>query len=177
MHTSHSTATAPAASVLHRARASDLSFELLGSGARADVLAHFNTLSADDRALRFSAVTSEAALETYAARIDFSRDLVVAARDAAGAIVGIAQVMPFSSDRGSAAEVAFSVDPAARGQGLGRRLMAAAIEHAGARGVGRLVAQVCPQNAPMLAIFRAAGMRLAREDGEIVGTLAIGTAD
>lgn len=176
MHTPHSTTAAPAAPTAHRADAAGLSFELLGADARAAVLAHFGRLSAEDRALRFSAVISEAALESYTARIDFTRDLVVAARDAAGAILGIAQVMPFPSDSGSAAEVAFSVNPAARGQGLGRRLMAAAVAHAGARGIGRLVAQVCPQNAPMLAIFRAAGMRLAREDGEIVGTLAISTA-
>lgn len=176
MHTPTISTGALAAHPGYRLAGSDFSFELLDADARAEVLAHLHRLSADDRALRFSSVTSDAALDAYAARIDFARDLVVAARDAAGAIIGLAQVMPLASDRGSPAEVAFSVNPAARGRGLGRRLMAAAIEHAGAHGINRLVAQVCPRNAPMLAIFRAAGMALAREDGEMVGTLAITAA-
>ena len=38
------------------------------------------------------------------------------------------------------------------------------------------IAQVCPQNTPMLAILRGAGMSIKREDCEMVGTLTITAA-
>jgi RimJ/RimL family protein N-acetyltransferase len=148
-------------------------FERLTCHARADVLMHFSSLSPGDLALRFSATMTAASLERYAAALDFGRDVIVAARDGSGAVVGIAQLMPFASDQGKAAEIAFSVTPAARGCGLGKRLMEEAIGCAHAHGVTRLVAQICPENAPMLAVLRGAGMSLTREDGEIVGTLIV----
>ena len=151
----------------------DLRFERLDPRARAQVLAHFRNLSPADLGLRFSATVTAASLERYVAALDFARDVIVGARDASGALAGIVQLMPLASDQGQAAEIALSVLPAARGSGLGKRLIAHAIDNARARGVTRLVAQICPENAPMLAIFRAAGMSLKREDGEIVGTLIV----
>lgn len=147
--------------------------ERLGPQARAEVMAHFSSLSPADLALRFSACVTAYSLERYVAALDFTRNIIVAARSGAGVVIGIVQLLPFASDQGQAAEIAFSVAPPARGCGLGSRLMQEAIGYAQQHGVTRLVAQVCADNAPMLAVLRGAGMSVAREDGEIVGTLVI----
>lgn len=156
--------------------ATDIRFEALGVPARAEILAHFRQLSAADLALRFSATMSDIALERYVDSLDFIHDTIIAARSRNGEVTGIAQLIPVGSDRGGAAEVAFSLVPAARGKGLGSRLMREAVAAAQRRGITHLFAQVCPRNAPMLAILRHAGMTLAREDCEMVGSLALANA-
>jgi len=158
------------------ANAADFTFEPLGAQARGEILAHLRQLSGADLALRFSATMTEAALARYTDSLDFNRDSFVAARASNGELTGIAQVMPIGSDRGAAAEVAFSLAPAARGKGWGSRLMREAITVARTRGITRLIAQVCPQNTPMLAILRGAGMSITREDCEMVGTMTITAA-
>ena len=61
------------------------------------------------------------------------------------------------------AEVAFVVEDAHQGRGLGPLLL----EHLGAaareRGIGRFTADVLPTNRPMLGVFRTAGYAVARE--------------
>jgi RimJ/RimL family protein N-acetyltransferase len=51
--------------------------------------------------------------------------------------------------------------------------MKAAVAHARSCGLCRLVAQVRPANKAMLAVFRAAGMRMERDAGETVGVLEL----
>lgn len=156
--------------------AADLAFEPLGAQSRDEVLTHLRQLSPADLNLRFSATMTEAALARYTANLDFNRDSFVAARARDGELTGLAQVMPIGSDQGAAAEVAFSLAPAARGKGWGSRLMREAVAVAQMRGITRLIAQVCPQNAPMLTILRGAGMSITREDCEMVGTLNLRAA-
>jgi GNAT superfamily N-acetyltransferase len=153
--------------------ARNFGFDRLQPRARSEVLSHFSGLSHADLALRFSAAVTADALQRYVAALDFDRNVVIAARDESGALLGIVQLMPFASDQGQAAEIAFSVVPRARGRGVGKQLMEHAIDYAREHGVTRLLAQICPDNAPMLAILRSAGMSLAREDGEIVGTMLL----
>lgn len=53
-----------------------------------------------------------------------------------------------------------AVDPARRGQGLGRRLVAAAIREAGARGARRLTLRVLAPNTPARGLYEACGFRV-----------------
>ncbi len=55
------------------------------------------------------------------------------------------------------------VDAAARGQGLGRRIMRALAEHFRARGCTQWRLNVKPDNAPALGLYTSLGMRPARE--------------
>lgn len=68
---------------------------------------------------------------------------------------------------GDWAEVDISVDPAARGQGVGLALLA----HAAGdnfSGLARLVSAVRVENTASLALFRAAGYRQSGDDGAFV---------
>jgi acyl-CoA hydrolase/RimJ/RimL family protein N-acetyltransferase len=58
------------------------------------------------------------------------------------------------------ADVAFMVDPAWQGTGLGSHLVARVTEYARAHGVRGFTADVLAENAPMLAVFRKAGLRM-----------------
>ena len=136
------------------------------------VLEHLEMLSCHDREMRFGCALSCDALSRYADSLDFDRDIVLGLEDLAMRLIGMVQVMPLGP-RSGAAEIAFSVIPAWRGLGLGHRLMKAAVAHARSCGLCRLVAQVRPSNKAMLAVFRAAGMRLEREAGETVGVLEL----
>lgn len=149
----------------------DIRFEVLDAGAREEILRHLLRLSDDDRHLRFGGTVTAEGIARYTGSLDLARDRTIAARDREGRIAGIAQIMPITSDGVATAEVAFSIDPARRGVGLGKRLVGEAIILADRLGVRRLLAQVCPGNAPMLSILRRVGMNFAREDGEMVGTL------
>lgn len=65
------------------------------------------------------------------------------------------------------AEVAFMVDDAHQGLGIGSRLMRHLVACARAAGLKTLVAEVLPGNAPMLKVFERAGLevRTRRESG------------
>ena len=67
------------------------------------------------------------------------------------------------------AEVAFAVDDAHQGRGLGRLLMQHLVLLARAAGLVELRAEVLPENQPMLHVFRGSGLDLAarRQDGVV----------
>src|ERR671930_2699834 len=67
------------------------------------------------------------------------------------------------------AEVAFAVADDFQGRGIGTRLLEQLAARAAAVGVERFVAEVLPENAAMLGVFRDAGFEVAREleGGEI----------
>jgi RimJ/RimL family protein N-acetyltransferase len=58
------------------------------------------------------------------------------------------------------ADVAFMVDPAWQGSGLGSMLQERVIEYARLRGVRGFTADVLAENAPMLKVFRRSGLRM-----------------
>jgi L-amino acid N-acyltransferase YncA len=92
-----------------------------------------------------------------------------------GRVVGFARVSPYS-DRcvyEGVGEHGVYVDAAARGQGLGRRLLDALAAEAARRGLYKLTSRIFTTNAPSLAAHRAAGFeevgvqrRHGRLDGE-----------
>jgi acyl-CoA hydrolase/RimJ/RimL family protein N-acetyltransferase len=75
----------------------------------------------------------------------------------------------FLDPRTGLADVAYMVDPAWQGVGLGRLLQARTIEYARARGVRGFTADVLPGNTPMLAVFRRSGCHVtSRFDSGVV---------
>lgn len=157
-----------------RAEGAEVYRRLTGAD-RAAILHHLRALSVQDLEMRFGAAPAAPAIERHVQRIDFEGDIVLAAEDAAGALLGLAQVMRLPRAE-AAAEVAFSVHPAARRMGVGTRLANVALGAARSQGMVLIVAQVCPRNVPMLTILRRAGMLFVREDGEMLGTLAMAAA-
>jgi acetyl coenzyme A synthetase (ADP forming)-like protein len=65
----------------------------------------------------------------------------------------------------ASAEVAFAVDDAYQGRGVGTRLLEQLAEAASAAGVRRFVAEVMSDNRHMLSVFAEAGFEVARELG------------
>jgi acetate---CoA ligase (ADP-forming) len=78
-----------------------------------------------------------------------------------GEIVAVAEFMRLRNE--TSAEVAFAVADELQGRGIGTRLLEQLALRAAAAGVERFVAEVLPENAAMLAVFRDAGFEVARE--------------
>lgn len=83
------------------------------------------------------------------------------ALDAGGTVLGWVAASPVSDRCVYAGVVEHSVyvDPAARGRGVGRALLAALIASTEAAGVWTVQSGVFPENAASLALHRAAGFR------------------
>lgn len=73
---------------------------------------------------------------------------------------------------GSSAEVAFLVDDAHQGRGLGIVLLEQLAVVARENGIGRFTAETLPENANMLGVFRAAGFNDTRKWGDGVVQVA-----
>jgi L-amino acid N-acyltransferase YncA len=110
------------------------------------------------------------------------RPFLVAADEESGAILGFARVTPYSSRKAYAGvgEHGIYVDPAARGHGVGRRLLEALAEAAEAAGYYKLTSRVFTTNHASLALHRAAGFtevgvqrRHGRLDGEWKDTVLV----
>src|ERR687887_35544 len=92
-------------------------------------------------------------------------------------IVAVAEFMRLRDE--TSAEVAFAVADELQGRGIGTRLLEQLAARAAAVGIERFVAEVLPENAAMLGVFRDAGFEVARElqgcaypvnrEGEAVG--------
>lgn len=89
-----------------------------------------------------------------------------------GAIVGGGRYIVSEPGR---AEVAFSVDDAHQGQGIGSALMRHLVGIARAAGLRVLTAEVLPDNAPMLKVFERCGLAITtrREAGVVHVTMAL----
>jgi GNAT superfamily N-acetyltransferase len=89
-----------------------------------------------------------------------------------GAIVGGGRYIVSEPGR---AEVAFSVDDAHQGQGIASALMRHLVAVARDAGVRELVAEVLPENVPMLKVFERCGLAVAtrREAGVVHVTMGL----
>lgn len=95
---------------------------------------------------------------------------IIVAEDEAGEIVGaVAYVPPRSAPRAEFFEPEWAivrmlvVDPAARGQGLGRRLTEACIALARSDGAAAIALHTSPAMEAALALYRRLGFRLERK--------------
>ena len=106
----------------------------------------------------------------------FDRGLpFLVAEEGDGRVVGFARVTPYSERPfyAGVGEHTVYVDAAARGQGLGRRLLDALAAESERRGIYKLTSRIFTTNAPSRAVHRAAGFeeigvkrRHGRLDGE-----------
>ena len=79
-------------------------------------------------------------------------------------VVGISSY--YVDPRTGLADVAYMVDPAWQGVGIGGRLHARMIEYARRHGVRGFTADVLPDNPGMLAVFRRSGCRVTTRPGK-----------
>ena len=87
------------------------------------------------------------------------------------AIAGGARYVVCEPDR---AELAFAVQDRYQKLGIGTRLMRHLVVIARQAGIRELVAQVLPDNAPMLKVFERCGLAMARRHADGVVHVALG---
>jgi RimJ/RimL family protein N-acetyltransferase len=117
---------------------------------------------------------SEQELERFS-HVDFSSRValtVVAEENGQPAIVGGGRYVMLDAER---AEVAFALIDQYQGQGIGTALMRHLESFARQAGLKELIAEVLPENAAMLNVFRNSGLRPAvrQEQGVVHVTLRL----
>ena len=129
------------------------------------MVAFHHRLSAETVRARFMAdfVLSERVAHERLTRVcfvDYAREMAVIAEDAAGEIVAASRVLRRSD---GAAEFSVMIADALQGQGLGKELLKRMIGAAKDLGFPRVVAEMLPDNAIMIDLFRKAGFRLVED--------------
>jgi GNAT superfamily N-acetyltransferase len=133
--------------------------------------AHLLGLDVDDRRLRFFREATDAQIRAYVQGIDWNHTLLLGAI-CAGRVGGIAEALFDRSVPPRHVEVAVSVDADLRGQGLGRFLVAHAVDGAGLLGVSPTSLSFLRENRPIQRIVRSLGGHLDMED--LVGVIPMG---
>lgn len=136
------------------------------------IMALYAGLSGESAGLRFNGACGPATLARLA-RIDSAAGTacVIAAReDDPGAVVAEARYVPSGP---GVAELALTVADDWQGTGLGRLLLAAIVQRAGAAGLTRLQAVVNLANAPMLHLLKPYGWVLAEPTELALASLEI----
>jgi ribosomal protein S18 acetylase RimI-like enzyme len=123
-----------------------------------EVERHLLALGPADRRKRFLWPAHDDAIAGYVARIDPDRAVLMGAVDGDGRLVGLAEAHP-SSDPPRAVEMAVSVLPCHRRQGVGRGLAAQAVALAFARGAEAAVFLFAPENRASAGLVRSLGAR------------------
>jgi hypothetical protein len=133
----------------------------LHDGQQPEVLAHLVGLCAEDRVLRFEALTSDDTLALYVSGINFQRDCCLGLRDEGGCLVGFAHIANY----GEAAELGISVDRALRGLGCGERLMLDGLRWAKLSGFKTFLVLTSKANHAMLGLAKKYGARTSYDGG------------
>jgi RimJ/RimL family protein N-acetyltransferase len=141
----------------------------LNSEDRRALLAHFLSLDAEDRRLRFGASISDTVIRDYVARLSFGRDGFFAVRDAHGRIIAAAHVAITESS----AELGISVAPEHRSRGNGGALFARAVDFLRNRGIREVFVHCLAENAAMRHLAARHGMRLSSQGSESEGRLTL----
>ena len=140
---------------------------------RAALERHFVTLDGDDRRLRFGIALSDAAVRSYARRIDFERDAVFGVFDDDLHLIGAAHL---ARSAGSA-ELGVSVIREHRQKGIGAQLLARAHTRARNWGVGTLFMHCLAENRAMMRLARKQRMEIVTQAGEADAWLKLPPAD
>ncbi len=144
---------------------------VLGARHRERVCQHLLALDDEDRARRFGHMASDERIRRYVDSMDFDADAMFGVFDRRlhlGAIVHLA----FQPQEG-AAEFGISVQPQMRGRGVGALLFEHAVTLARNRSINTLIIHLARENAPMLAIVRRAGAKLAFDGSDAIATLPL----
>jgi len=146
---------------------------------RPRILAHLQGLTTPDRRLRFGHGASDAQIGRYVDHIDFDRDEVFGVFNRRLQVVALAHLAYLGPDRHhpTAAEFGVSVNPCARGHGVGARLFDHAVLRARNQGVNTLVIHALSENAAMLHIVRRAGARVERDGSDSTASLGLAAED
>jgi RimJ/RimL family protein N-acetyltransferase len=147
---------------------------------RTEMLATFDRTSAETRYRRFFAPKnqfSEAELEFFL-NVDFIKHVALAAVLTEGGRDTIVGGARYVVSRPGQAEVAFAVDDVHQKLGIGGRLMTHLVAIARASGLQTFVAEVLPENLPMLRVFERCGLEMTaqRDRGVVRVTLALSGA-
>ena len=128
----------------------------------ADLLLEFyKRLSPESLYFRFFSIPSpDAARAAYLGGVDYEDRFAVVA-EAGARIVGVAHYYR-DPKRPERAEVAFTVEDAAQGQGIGTKLLERLADVARSRGITTFEADVLGDNYRMLDVFRHAGFTIRR---------------
>jgi ribosomal protein S18 acetylase RimI-like enzyme len=121
---------------------------------------HLLSLGPADRRKRFLSPFDDAAVARYVGRMDAERAVIVgAAAGPDGHLAGIAEAHPVA-DRSRMVEVAVSVHPYHRREGLGRRLVADALALAVSEGAEAAVFLFAPENRAIVRLVASLGARV-----------------
>jgi RimJ/RimL family protein N-acetyltransferase len=143
----------------------DTAVQKLSSLQRPALLQHLQTLSPEDRRLRFGTYMNDAALDQYVNRIDFAHDKVFGIYGRDMFIIGMAHL---ALDRDHHyAELGLSVEPAQRGNGYGLALLNRGKLSAVTRGYTTLFMHCLSENRIMIHLARKSGLKLVTEQGEV----------
>lgn len=144
---------------------------ILGSEDRDLVAAHYAQLDARSLYLRFAAPVSAQAVSKFVQGTDFARDIHLGIMKS-GELVGLAQ-LGWTHTEPDTLELGVSVVPRWQGQGLGRRLLDAAVSMARACGYRRLRLTTLTCNTPMVTMVRKLGGRTVRDGSELLTTVEL----
>jgi ribosomal protein S18 acetylase RimI-like enzyme len=123
-----------------------------------EVERHLLALGPADRRARFLSSADDGAIARYVARLDPGRSVLVGAADPDGRVVGLAEAHPVL-DTPRAVEVAVSVHPHHRREGLGRRLVTRAASLAFAEGAEAALFLFAPENRAVAGLAASLGAR------------------
>lgn len=129
----------------------------LGPAAITDYHAHLLRLDRMSRWTRFAAAIDDRGIDAHCLRLAAAGAIVTGAF-IDGILRGGAEIVAHAD--GYRADAAFSVEPAWRGHGIGRSLVACALAEARRRGFDDLILDVLEGNEPML--------RLAAQNGAVL---------
>lgn len=139
---------------------------------RADYASHLKRLRTDDRVLRFWASVGDASIDMHVAGLPKDAAILVVEKD--GVILGALEAIPSRRKDGSLdVEFGVSVDPDHRGGGVAHALVEAAIRWSFDIHAADLHATCLTRNTKMIALAKAHGMSIRREDGEILAVLPL----
>ena len=138
---------------------------------RAELLAAIGRTSTQSLFRRFFAAKSsftDQEIEFFL-HVDFINHVALVAvmeEDGRPAIVGGGRYIVLQPGK---AEVAFAVIDRYQGQGIGTALMRRLAEIARAAGLRELIAEILPENIPMLKVFEKSGLRLStKREAQVV---------
>ena len=142
-----------------------------------EVERHLLALGPADRRKRFLSPVDDGAIARYVARLDPDRAVLVGAADPDGRLAGIAEAHPVV-DAPRMVELAVSVHPDQRREGLGRRLVASAASLAFAEGAEAALFLFAPENRAVAGLARSLGARFPALGRAVLpaGALPVGGA-
>lgn len=151
------------------------SVRLLLASESADYGAHLMRLDPLSRFMRFGGLVTDAALQRHAARIG-EQKAVVLGYFADGELRGVVELhpLPVRSGRATSAEIAFSVERAWQGRGIGSMLMDRILGYARAHGFDDLRIMFLANNGRMKRMAVEHGATLVNEADEVMGSLQPG---